>query len=258
MRYTQSTPMNTLGNERKVARVEFEVQIDRQTGVVNCYESITDPTQARAINDLTSETSLLIPRGTPIFFQNGSLYLGGIAIPISINAEDPNGVGVVAEATKISTSVKSASGNRVRQLNFKTIVLPVTYDGIDLAVSDQPHGGFCPGDNVYVGIFGVTPGGATPIGGPGVALPIYQVLEDFRIPGAYTNPNGPDILSGAMNFTTRLVRQDELTALSVAYATPGDQTTIQTLDAMTAYTHLGVASTHAPTGSRSAELLLVH
>ena len=136
---------NNLGNERKVVRVDLENPVFQKAVVTSA--------------GLTSTPSKepLYPRGQLLWFgkprADGSsdVYVGAAAVREGLRA--PTALGVVAEAftdTRAITADAPVRGRRRPRVNSRRLAVPVTFNGVDIALGDKPHTGFAPGDFVFM------------------------------------------------------------------------------------------------------------
>lgn len=136
---------NNLGNERKVVRIDLENPVFKQTTDAGAtYTEITDKT---------------FPRGQLLFFHERNtnnqdeVYVGVAAITKAHEKKAFTALGIVAEAftdTRANTAGLPARGRRPPRVNSRRLALPVTFNGVDIVVGDEPHLGFAPGDFVYM------------------------------------------------------------------------------------------------------------
>lgn len=129
---------NNLGNERKVVRVDLE-----------------DPTFKKS----STQDDPLYPRGQLLWFDkpeadgSSDVYVGAAAILKCVAENAPTALGIVAEAftdTRAITADAPVRGRRRPRVNSRRLAVPVTFNGVDIALGDKPHTGFAPGDFVYM------------------------------------------------------------------------------------------------------------
>lgn len=105
------------------------------------------------------ENGFTIPRGTVVFFSGNNINVGNQALTASA-ATGGLGVGVFAEAITKSQRVPAGAPKpagmqkprKRRRYNGHVapeIAVPVTFYGLDLLFSPEPHDGFAPGDSVF-------------------------------------------------------------------------------------------------------------
>lgn len=105
------------------------------------------------------ENGFTIPRGTVVFFSGNNIHVGNEALTASA-ATGGLGVGVFAEAITKSQRVPAGAPKpagmqkprKRRRYNGHVapeIAVPVTFYGLDLLFSPEPHDGFAPGDSVF-------------------------------------------------------------------------------------------------------------
>ena len=137
---------NNLGNERKVVRIELE----------NPDFKVSDETNT----DQTS-TQTLYPRGQLVWFgatqatapYTTNVHLGVSAINKAHEKGEFTALGIVAEAfsdTRANTAGLPVSARRRPRVNSRRLAMPVTFNGVDVVLGDEPHLGFAPGDFVYM------------------------------------------------------------------------------------------------------------
>lgn len=136
---------NNLGNERKVVRVDLEDPVF-QKAVVTSVGLTPTPSKEP-----------LYPRGQLLWFDkpkadgSSDVYVGSAAIKEGLRA--PTALGIVAEAftdTRAITADAPVRGRRRPRVNSRRLAVPVTFNGVDIALGDVPHTGFAPGDFVYM------------------------------------------------------------------------------------------------------------
>lgn len=141
---------NNLGNERKVVRVDLEdpgffnmVRNGKKAGDIDPVQS-TDP---------------LYPRGQLLWFAETvgtgetPVMVGPAAVFMAVANNAPTALGVVAEAftdTRAITADAPVRGRRRPRVNSRRLAVPVTFNGVDIALGDKPHTGFAPGDFVFM------------------------------------------------------------------------------------------------------------
>ena len=138
---------NNLGNERKVVRVDLEDPVFQKAVVTSA--GLT-PTPSK---------DPLYPRGQLLWFDkpradgSSDVYVGAAAVIKCIDDNAPTALGIVAEAftdTRAITADAPVRGRRRPRVNSRRLAVPVTFNGVDIALGDVPHTGFAPGDFVYM------------------------------------------------------------------------------------------------------------
>jgi hypothetical protein len=135
-----------LGNERKVLRIELENPV--------FWTSKKKP----GGYDVFPSTDGLYPRGQLLWFGQTdatgttNVFVGAPAVAMANKAKKKGHVtaaGIVAEAfTDTRAIVADTPGRRQPRVNLRRLAVPVTFNGVDIAVGDEPHNGFAPGDFV--------------------------------------------------------------------------------------------------------------
>jgi hypothetical protein len=139
---------NNLGNERKVVRVDLEDPTFVKT-------TRTGPAPKKFVPVLSTDP--LYPRGQLLWFDkpkadgSSEVLVGASAVVAGQDA--PTALGVVAEAftdTRAITADAPVRGRRRPRVNSRRLAVPVTFNGVDIALGDKPHTGFAPGDFVFM------------------------------------------------------------------------------------------------------------
>jgi hypothetical protein len=135
---------NNLGNERKVVRIDLENPEFKKADANG--------------NDVTSKDDNY-PRGQLVWFDatdkagKTPVHMGVSAINKAHTTNAFTALGIVAEVftdTRAITAGLPATGRRRPRVNSRRLALPVTFNGVDLVIGDEPHSGFAPGDFVYM------------------------------------------------------------------------------------------------------------
>lgn len=134
---------NNLGNERKVVRIDLENPEFFKSDDKGAAVPSADPNY---------------PRGQLVWFgaptdSTTPVHMGVSAINKAHEKKEFTALGVVAELftdTRAITAGLPATGRRRPRVNSRRLALPVTFNGVDLVIGDEPHSGFAPGDFVYM------------------------------------------------------------------------------------------------------------
>ena len=230
--------MSTLGNERRVVRVD----------VVN--PQFRDPTVPST--DISTDG-----RDTPPKYSSGHTFSRGQLVVFSsvsnpgmptetldvefdakailellLRPQNITACGVIAEAFTDTRPAGTLGGRRrLTSAESMRVALPVTFNGIEFIAGDQPHTGFSPGDYVYVMATRSNPDDNDPF--TSTRLCRFDELEGLT-------QADKNALEDHRNLVDGLTRDPVIQALPV-----------------TVYpaVYVGIAQTHADAGATSAEIL---
>jgi hypothetical protein len=231
--------MSTLGNERRVVRVD----------VTN--PQFRDPTVTTPIatDDRTANTTGTYPDGHT--FSRGQLVVfssvtgagstsetmhvefdGKAVLELLLRPQNITACGVVAEAFTDTRPAGNLGGRRrLTSVESRRVALPVTFNGIEFVAGTDPHTGFSPGDYVYVVATGDDKDPFTT-----TRLCRYDELMEGSLNGAQI---------AALEAHRKAVK---LAAVDPVVGTPFTANVV-------AAVYVGIAHTHADRGATSAEVL---